>query len=101
MVAPKLLATALDRMNTPLHPPHPLRRLVDPNSVVVVGASPRAGSFGERVLHNLQGFKGPVFAVNAKYNAVGAFRCYPSLVDLPQVPDCAVLVGNRDTVEAH
>lgn len=79
--------------------PRSLERLINPRTIAVVGASPRQGSFGERVLHNLGGFQGTVFAVNPKYESVGAHRCHPSLASLPEVPDCAVLVGNRDTVE--
>jgi acyl-CoA synthetase (NDP forming) len=77
-----------------------LRRLVDPRSIAVVGASPRAGSFGERVLANLRGFSGQVWAVNPKYSQIGAHPCHAALRELDAVPDCAVLVGNRDTIEA-
>ena len=76
-----------------------LERLVNPSSIAVIAASPRAGSFGERVLDNLREFSGTVYAVNPKYELVGSTDCYPSMAQLPEVPDCAVLVGNRDTVE--
>ncbi|MEX1074329.1 MAG: CoA-binding protein, partial [Burkholderiales bacterium] len=48
-----------------------LERLIAPRSIAVVGASPRAGSFGMRTLENLAGFEGEVFPVNAKYEAIG------------------------------
>ena len=40
-----------------------LARLVAPQSVAVVGASPRAGSFGLRTLENLAHFKGEVYVL--------------------------------------
>ncbi|MEX2199286.1 MAG: acetate--CoA ligase family protein, partial [Burkholderiales bacterium] len=89
-----------------LTPPHraaytraALERLIAPRSIAVVGASPRAGAFGMRTLENLAGFQGEVFPVNAKYEAIGERRCYPSLAALPRSPDCVVLVVPRDGVE--
>ncbi len=76
-----------------------LERLIAPRSIAVVGASPRAGAFGMRTLENLAGFQGEVFPVNAKYEAIGERRCYPSLAALPRSPDCVVLVVPRDGVE--
>jgi len=77
-----------------------LGRLIAPRSIAVVGASPRAGSFGMRTLENLAHFTGEVFPVNAKYVAIGERRCYASLAALPRAPDCVVLVVPRDGVEA-
>lgn len=77
-----------------------LARLIAPRSVAVVGASPRPASFGMRTLENLAHFKGAVYPVNAKYAEVGGHRCHPSLKDLPQAPDCALLVVPREGVEA-
>ena len=48
-----------------------LRRLLHPQSVAVIGASARAGSFGERVLLNQQNFAGRTYPVNARYEKIG------------------------------
>ena len=77
-----------------------LERLIAPKSIALVGASPRAGSFGMRTLENLAQYRGEIFAVNAKYDRIGERPCYPSLKALPRAPDCAVLVVPRDGVEA-
>lgn len=77
-----------------------LERLVAPRSIAVVGASPRAGSFGVRTLENLAQFAGEVFPVNAKYEMIGERRCYASLASLPRSPDCVVLAVPREGVEA-
>ena len=76
-----------------------LDRVLNPNNVCIVGASPKAGSFGERVLGNLAGFDGNIYLVNSKYEAIGARRCYPSLASLPENPDCVAVVAPRNAVE--
>jgi len=77
-----------------------LRRLLHPQSVAVIGASARAGSFGERVLQNQQNYVGRTYPVNPRYQKIGDLTCYPSLAALPEVPDCAVITAARDAVEA-
>jgi acyl-CoA synthetase (NDP forming) len=77
-----------------------LERLIAPRSIAIVGASPRAGSFGMRTLENLAHFEGEILPVNAKYGRIGERACYPSLRALPRPADCAVLVVPRDGVEA-
>jgi acyl-CoA synthetase (NDP forming) len=77
-----------------------LSRLIAPRSVAIVGASPRAGSFGMRTLENLAHYSGAVYPVNSKYERVGERACYASLAALPQPPDCVVLVVPREGVEA-
>jgi acetyl-CoA synthetase len=77
-----------------------LSRLLHPSSIAIVGASSRTGSFGLRTIDNLKGFGGRVYPVNPKYGDVGGLKCYPSLAELPERPDCVVLAVNRDLVEA-
>ena len=84
----------------PLYTRAELERMLAPRSIAIVGASPRAASFGVRTLENLAHFKGGVYPVNAKYPEVGGRRCYPSLAALPEKPDCVVLVVPREVVEA-
>ncbi|MCK8785697.1 acetate--CoA ligase family protein [Roseomonas sp. NAR14] len=76
-----------------------LAPLLEPRSIALIGASPRAGSFGERTLANLSRFAGNVHLVNARYDRIGERPCHPSVSALPEVPDCAVLVVNREVVE--
>ena len=75
-----------------------LERLIAPQSIAIVGASPRAGSFGMRTLENLAQYKGEVLLVNAKYERIGERACHASLKALPRPPDCAVLVVPREVV---
>ena len=76
-----------------------LRRLLHPQTVAVIGASARPGSFGERVLLNQQNYTGRTWPVNPRYEKIGDLTCYPSLAELPAVPDCAVITAARDAVE--
>jgi acyl-CoA synthetase (NDP forming) len=76
-----------------------LTRLLHPQSVAVIGASTRPGSFGERVLHNLQFYSGRYYAVNGRYQKIGDLPCYPNVRDLPETVDCAVITAAREAVE--
>ncbi|HWX80632.1 MAG TPA: acetate--CoA ligase family protein [Steroidobacteraceae bacterium] len=76
-----------------------LDRVLNPKNVCIVGASPKAGSFGERVLANLSGFAGNIYLVNSRYERIGERRCFPSLDSLPENPDCVAVVAPRDAVE--
>jgi acyl-CoA synthetase (NDP forming) len=76
-----------------------LERVLNPKSIAIVGASPKPGSFGDRVLGNLAAFDGAIFLVNAKYERLGERRCFPSLASLPAVPDCVAVTVPRESVE--
>ena len=76
-----------------------LRRLLDPRSVAVIGATPRPGAFGERVLANLADFRGRIHLVNARYQSIGGWPCHPSVTALPEPPDCAVVAVPGEAVE--
>ena len=76
-----------------------LTRLLHPASIAVIGASTRPGSFGERVLFNMQHYAGRDYPVNARYPTIGEHTCYPNVRDLPEVPDCAVISAAREAVE--
>lgn len=64
-----------------------------PNAVAVVGASRDAASVGRRVLSALAagGFRGPVYPVNPNAAEVAGVRCYPTVRDVPEPVDLAVI----------
>jgi acetate---CoA ligase (ADP-forming) len=70
--------------------------MLEARSVAVVGASDRAGSFGNEMLLALDhGYAGEVFPVNPRYERIGSRRCYPSLQELGRPVDLVLLgVGN-------
>ncbi len=67
-------------------------KLIDPKSIVIVGASSNINKPGGKVLLNLKNsnFKGTIYAVNPKEDEVQGIKCYKQVEDLPQV-DCAIL----------
>jgi acyl-CoA synthetase (NDP forming) len=78
-----------------------LRRLIDPNSVAVVGASDKPGSFGARTLENIRvGYGGKVYPVNSRSESIAGLKCYATLEDLPEVPDCVVVAVPKEHVES-
>src|SRR5450631_3767955 len=77
-----------------------LKRLINPGTVAIVGASETRGSFGERTLSNMAAFTGKVFAINPKYRTLLDRPCVPSLAEMPESPDCVVLCVARPMVES-
>ncbi len=83
-----------------------LRYLFEPGSVAVIGASRRTGTAGRAVLDNIRsgGYEGRLFAVNPHAGVVGGVRCVPTVAELPEAPDLAVIAippaGVTDVAEA-
>ena len=79
-----------------------VRRLLAPRSVAVVGASRQPGSIGYDVFKRLLdgGFQGPVYPVNANASYVASVRSYPSILDVPDDIDLAVVCVAADQVAA-
>ena len=69
-----------------------LTPLLRARSVAIMGIS-QPGRFGGRVFANLRdfGYTGQIYGVNPRYDSVNGQPCYPSLSDLPGLPDCAIL----------
>ncbi len=64
-----------------------------PRAVAIVGASTRRGSIGGELFRNvLEGdFEGAVYPVNRKAVAVAGVRAYPSVAEIPDEIDLAVI----------
>ncbi len=71
----------------------PLDAIFSPRSVAVVGATEKAGSVGRTVLWNLisNPFGGTVYPVNPKRPNVLGIRAYPTIKDVPEAVDLAVI----------
>ncbi|TCK21671.1 bifunctional GNAT family N-acetyltransferase/acetate--CoA ligase family protein [Pseudonocardia endophytica] len=67
--------------------------LLRPSSVAVIGASADETKIGHAVLTNLlrAGFSGPVYPVNPDARSVRGVRAYPSVIDIPDEVDLAVV----------
>lgn len=76
-----------------------LQRLFNPKSIAVVGVSSRETSFGARFVQNLYAYEGKLFLINPKQKELYGRPCYPSLAELPEVPDCVLIATDLKTVE--
>lgn len=80
-----------------------LRTVLDPKSVAIVGASENPDKLGGRPLLYLSrfGYKGKVYPINPKRPEAQGYKAYPSLADLPEAPEVAIVVVPGDAaVEA-
>jgi acetate---CoA ligase (ADP-forming) len=70
-----------------------LRAMLEAETVAVVGASAREGSFGERMLLELTegGFEGRIFPVNPRYEEILGHRCFASIAEVPGPVDLVVI----------
>ena len=68
--------------------------VLEPQSVVVVGASRRRGTVGGELLHNIvrAGYTGTLYAVNENGGAIHGITAYRSVSDLPAGVGLAVIV---------
>ncbi len=76
--------------------------MLEARSVAVVGASVKTGSLGRQMMAELRrgGFDGAVYPVNPGYDEVDGYRCYPSLLDVPEPVDLAILGLANARIEA-
>ncbi|ADP18248.1 ATP-grasp domain protein 2 [Achromobacter xylosoxidans A8] len=78
-----------------------LSRLVLPQSIVLVGASEKPGSIGQRTLENLMvhsGWQGRLSLVNPARQSIAGRPCAPSVRDLDQPHDVAILAVRAELV---
>jgi len=72
---------------------HRLAPLLMPRSIALVGASAKEGSVGHGMVSVFKGgaFPGKVYLINPNYREIEGLPCYPSLADLPETVDHAVM----------
>jgi acetyltransferase len=78
----------------------PLDAIFRPEAVALIGATDKAGSVGRTVMRNLIGnpFGGTVYPVNPKRPNVLGIKAYPSVSEIPEQVDLAVIVSPAPTV---
>src|SRR5947209_6996019 len=89
-----------DRVHDVLRSTHqPLDAIFAPKTIAVIGATERAQSVGRSVLDNLRNshFPGPIFPVTPAHSTVLGIDAYPTIADVPQLVDLAVIVTPADT----
>ncbi|HEX2142234.1 MAG TPA: CoA-binding protein, partial [Candidatus Limnocylindria bacterium] len=91
----------LDRAGEVLgHAAGPLRPFFAPRSVAVIGATESRGKVGRTLMANLisNAFGGTVFPVNARRPSVLGVKAYPTIGDVPDPVELAVVVTPAPTV---
>lgn len=91
--------SAADKLTT-AYRRHPLDAIFSPRNVAVIGATERPDSVGRTLLWNLisNPFGGTIFPVNPTRKNVLGIRAYPSIADIPEPADLAVIVTPAPTV---
>jgi len=71
-----------------------LEALFAPKSVAVIGASTKPDSLGRAVFKNIlfHGYTGVVYPVNPKAKSILGVKAYPSVLDIPDEIDLAVII---------
>ena len=80
---------------------HYLDKLFNPSSIAVIGASDRSNSVGMRVFHNLLkgNFAGKLYPVNPKHKTVQGHPAFPSIKEITQPIDLAIITTPAKTVQ--
>jgi len=73
---------------------NPLKSIFAPKNIAVIGATEKEGSVGRTILWNLisSPFGGAVFPVNPKRPSLLGIKAYPTIKDIPDQVDLAVIV---------
>ena len=77
-----------------------LERFFNPRAIAVIGASQDLGTISGQPLKHLlsHGYAGKLYPVNPRYSDVTGIPCYPSVAELPEVPDLALVLVNAARV---
>lgn len=77
-----------------------LDKIFRPKSIAVIGATSRPGTIGREIVNNLiaYDFKGQVFPVNPKAEQIHSIKCFPTILDIPDPVEMAVIVVRKDLV---
>ena len=77
-----------------------LKRIFEPNTVAVIGASNKEGSVGYALIKNMigSGFKGTVYPINFKHKSIYGVRSYSTLRDTRDQIDLAIIATPSATV---
>ncbi len=79
---------------------NPLKRIFEPRTVAVIGASNNEGSVGYALIRNMigSGFKGTVYPINYKNKSIYGVRSYSKLSDTRDDIDLAIIATPSVTV---
>jgi acyl-CoA synthetase (NDP forming) len=98
--SPLAAAPAADTAQAPAHR---LASLLAPQSIALIGASPKADSVGNGMIQAARGggYPGRLYLINPNYKQIDGIACYPSLADLPEAVEHVVLGVANARLEAQ
>jgi acetyl coenzyme A synthetase (ADP forming)-like protein len=69
-----------------------MQRILMPDAIAVIGASPEPGKIGYAVMENIinGGYQGQLYPVNPRADAILGHPCYRSVKDIPAAVDIAI-----------
>jgi acetyl coenzyme A synthetase (ADP forming)-like protein len=69
-----------------------MRRIMNPKSIAVIGASAEEGKIGYAVVRNILdgGYEGKLYPINPRAAEIQGLKAYPSINDIPDEVDVAV-----------
>ena len=76
---------------------NPLSNILNPKSVALIGASRNPTSFSYTYLSIMKnyGYQGRIHPINPRAEAILDLKCYPSILDVPDEIDLAIVVTAR------
>jgi acetyltransferase len=76
-----------------------MRRMLDPKTIALIGATESEGSVGRTIMENLMRSEGrALFPVNPHHDSVFGIACLPSIGAVPEAVDLAVVATPAATV---
>ena len=77
-----------------------LQYFLSPRSIAIIGASNNIALISGKPLHFLKkhGYQGKIYPINPKYDKLGGYRCYKSILDVPEPVDLALIAVNYKLV---
>jgi acetate---CoA ligase (ADP-forming) len=83
-------------------PDSSLKAVLDPKSIAIIGASDNPNKIGGRPLVYLSrfGYRGKVYPINPKRTETLGYKTYPSIKDLPESPEVAIVAVPGDAALA-
>ena len=77
------------------------KKIINPKSIVIVGASNNIHTPGGRVLKNLldQNFKGNLTAINPKETNVQGVQCFQNINDIPSADVAIIAIAAKFTLD--
>ncbi len=77
-----------------------LERFFNPRAIAIIGASQDLNTISGQPLKFLKshGYAGTLYPVNPRYPEIAGVKCYPSVVEVPETPDLALILVNAARV---